>query len=127
MGERGGAMSLVELLATTRPGHRDAPWSWDDEERDIATRVCLCCDRRGHYQKQMEAYIAEHGLGGMGVCLEGSVVWDGHHRIIASKHLGISVVPLESREDADARWVQDHGTRSWEGRLFGDVVRVGAS
>ena len=63
------------------------------------------------------------GLGGMGVCLgDDGFVWDGHHRIIAAKHLGIPVVPLESRERADARWVRDHGTRSWEERLFGDAV-----
>ncbi len=116
-------MLLEELLADYLPGHRNGEWTWEDEEHDISIRVCLCCGRRGHYQEQLEAYVEKHGLEGMGICLgEGGYVWDGHHRIIAAKHLGISVVPLESRYGADARWVRDHGARSWEERLFGDNV-----
>ena len=114
---------LKELLTKHAPGHRKAEWTWDDEECDIAIRVCLCCGQRGHYQEQLEAHIAEHGLDGMGVCVgEDGRLWDGHHRVVAAKHLGIAVVPLESREEADARWVRDHGERAWENRLFGDIV-----
>ena len=119
-------VKLDELMASYLPGHRSVEWSWEDEERDISIRVCLCCGYRGHYQEHLEAYIEKCGLSGMGVCLgDDGFVWDGHHRIIAAKHLGIPVVPLESRERADARWVRDHGTRSWEERLSGDVVAIG--
>lgn len=118
-------MPLEELLANYLPGHRDVAWTWEDEERDITMRVCLCCGRRGHYQQQLEAYVEERGLEAMGVCLGGAgYLWDGHHRVIAAKHLGISDVPLESRADADTRWVRDHGARSWEERLFGDVAAL---
>lgn len=113
---------LAELVARWRPGSYDEPWSWDDEERDILARVCLCCDRPGHYQKQLEAHIAEHGLDG-GVCLgTDGRVWDGHHRIVAARRLGIDTIPLESAEDAEARWVRDHGYVSWEDRQVGDRV-----
>ncbi len=116
-------MQLEDLLLNYLPGHRDVAWTWEDEGRDIATRVCLCCGRPGHYQEQLEAHIGEHGLAGMGVCLgDDGRIQDGHHRIIAAKRLGISSIPLESRGDADMRWVRDHGTISWEGRLFGDVA-----
>ena len=112
---------LKELLTTYLPGHHDAAWSWEDEEQDILMRACLCCGQRGHYQQQLESHVREYGL--EGVCLgEDGHLWDGHHRVIAAKHLGISTVPLESRQDADARWLRDHGTRSWEERLFGDEV-----
>ena len=116
-------MLLSELLRNYLPGHHREDWTWEDEEQDISIRECLCCGRCGHYQEQLEAYIDEHGLEDMGICLgEAGFVWDGHHRIIAALHLGISTIPLESREDADTRWIKDHGTRSWEDRLFGDVV-----
>ena len=116
-------MLLAELLQKHLPGHRKGAWSWDDEERDIATRECLCCGQPGHYQEQLEVYIAEHGLEGLGVCVgEDGRLWDGHHRVVAAKHLGIAVISLESRTAADARWVRDHGEQSWEERLVGDEV-----
>jgi hypothetical protein len=115
-------MWLEELLTNYLPGYRDIEWTWEDEEQDISIRICLCCGHRGHYQRQLESHIEKHGLGGMGICLgEDGLVWDGHHRIIAAKHLGISIIPLESRANADERWIRDHGSRSWEERLFGDV------
>ena len=114
-------MPLEELLSSYLPGHHNTEWTWEDEERDIPIRVCLCCGRCGHYQEQLESYIEKHGLEGMGVCLgTDGYLWDGHHRVIAAKHLGITTIPLESREDADARWIRDHGTRPWKERLFGD-------
>ena len=85
-------MRTEELLANYLPGRHRGPWSWDDEERDIAIRLCLCCGRAGHYQEQLEAHIEEHGL--MGVCLVDGYVIDGHHRIIGAKHLGIDTIPL---------------------------------
>ena len=116
-------IALDELLMNHSPGHRKSAWSWDDEESDIAVRVCLCCGQAGHYQQQLEVHIAEYGLNGMGVCVgDDGRLWDGHHRVIAAKHLNFAVIPLESRKEADARWLRDHGERSWEERLFGDTV-----
>jgi hypothetical protein len=116
-------MLLEDVLTNYLPGHRGAEWSWEDEEQDILIRVCLCCGRRGHYQEQLEAFIEKQGLKGMGVCLgEDGFVWDGHHRIIAAKHLGISVVPLESRADADARWARDHGLDHGKSAYLGDAI-----
>ncbi len=127
------SISLEELLASYLPSqHRPSiNWTWDDEEQDIAIRVCLCCGLRGHYQEQLESYIRQYGLENMGVYLvdylykPGGTAWDGHHRIIAAKHLDIPTIPLESKEDADARWVRNHGTRSWEERIVGDKVEYG--
>jgi hypothetical protein len=119
-------IALDELLATYRPGSPPqadaAGWTWDDEERDILARVCLCCDQPGHYQRQLEAHIAEHGLGDdLGICLgTDGRVRDGHHRIVAARRLGIDRIPVETTDEADERWRRDHGPVGWSGRSFGD-------
>ena len=116
-----GTMALADLLATVPPGWRQEPWSWDDEERDVRSRLCLCCGKPGHHQDTVEAFVAANGLT-EGVCIGADgKLHDGHHRVIAAMTLGIERVPLESREEADARWNRDHGTTHiWELRRFGD-------
>lgn len=117
------SMPLAEILAKWLPGSRPQPHTWDDEERDILERVCLCCDQPGHYQRQLEAFLAERGGIDQGICLGGDGrVWDGHHRIVAARRLGLDVLPLESSEDASARWVRDHGHVAWENREHGDLA-----
>lgn len=116
-------MLLSQLLAEYQPNNMNR-WSWDDEERDILARLCLCCGQPGHYQQMLEAHIAVNGLD-QGICLgENGLVWDGHHRIVAARRLGVKTIPLESREEADARWKKDHGDISWEERTRGDIVVV---
>jgi ParB-like chromosome segregation protein Spo0J len=68
----------------------------------------------------LEAYIAEHGVDGLGITVEDGFVQDGHHRVVAAIRLGISRLPVESKEDAQARWVRDHGYVDWFHRKFGD-------
>jgi len=97
---------LEELLTKWVPGSFDQPWSWDDEERSLLSEPCYCatadplsefvqCPTLGHYQLALEAHIAEHGLT-QGVCLgPDGRVWDGHHRIVAARRLGLTEVPLE--------------------------------
>lgn len=112
---------LAELLAKYTPGsstHKD--WSWDDEEAEILGRTCICCGQPGHYQQQLESHLSEHGLT-QGVCLgDDGRVWDGHHRIVAARRLGIDVIPVESGEEAGQRWLRDHGPVDWLCRKFGD-------
>ncbi len=112
-------MRLVDLLENYRPGGYDEPWSWDDMERNIRTRQCLCCGLPGHYQETIEALIRECGLT-EGVYLGDGVVKDGHHRIIAARTLEIDLIPLESGEANSARWMRDHGPVDWQHRKFGD-------
>lgn len=108
---------LADLLAQYVPGSGK---TWDEEEAEILARRCICCDQPGHYQQQLEAHIAEHGLD-QGVCLgDDGRVWDGHHRITAARRLGIEFIPLESAEDAGQRWLRDHGPVDWHGRKKGD-------
>lgn len=115
------SISLADLLATVPPGHRDEPWTWGDEERDIALRLCLCCGKVGHHQETVETRIAVEGLT-EGVCIGGDGrLHDGHHRVIAALHLGIERIPLETKAEADSRWKRDHGGTVWELRQFGDV------
>lgn len=81
----------------------------------------MCCARPGHYQRVLEAHLSDHGLT-EGVCLtDEGLVWDGHHRIVAARRLGIQSIPLESRKQADERWLRDHGPVTWESRTFGDI------
>lgn len=120
-GPRQRSMALADLLATVPPGHREKPWTWEDEERDIRLRLCLCCGQRAHYQEMVESHIAAHGLT-EGVCIgDDGRLHDGHHRVVAAITLGIERVPFETKEEADSRWLRDHGTFVWELRQFGDV------
>ena len=102
------SIPLAELLANFAPGSRPQPWTWDDEETELLADVCACCGQPGHYQLRLEAYLAEHGLD-QGVCLgTDGRVWDGHHRIVAARRLGIDAIPLESAADAWERFLRDH-------------------
>lgn len=87
-------MPLADLLAQYAPGSHDQPWTWDDEERELHAFP----DHEGvagGYQKRLEAYVATNGIS-QGVCLgNDGRVWDGHHRIVAARRLGIDTVPLE--------------------------------
>lgn len=115
------SMALSEILAGWVPSSMPQPWTWDDEERAIFERVCLCCGEVGHHQRKLEDFLAEHGLT-EGVCLGGDGrVWDGHHRIVAARRLGIEVLPLESLDDSGKRWLRDYGPVSWENRKTGDM------
>lgn len=95
-------------------------WTWEDEESDILARQCLCCGERGHYQRQLEAHIAEHGLTWGVYVLPDGRVRDGHHTITAARRLGITHIRLETAEENTERWVRDHGHVSWAERSFGD-------
>lgn len=110
-------MPLNHLLTNYRPSNG----TWDDTEKEILERPCMCCGEPGHYQRELETFLVEYGLT-QGVCLGSDQVWDGHHRIVAARRLGISIIPLESREDADARWLRDHGPIAWEDRKKGDLL-----
>jgi len=111
-----GSMAAADLLANYTPASGQ---TWDEEERHILSRECLCCGRVGHHQQKLEAFLAENGLD-QGVYLGEGKVKDGHHRVIAAHRLGIERIPLESRSDAKARYVRDHGHVSWDDRVCGD-------
>lgn len=121
--EQRAEMGLYELLANYKSARARQRkwWTWDDEERDIRARACLCCGERGHYQAMLEAHLLVVGLH-EGVYLDPTgYVADGHHRIVAARRLGITTIPLESGDDASARWMRDHGPIPWEQRKVGDV------
>lgn len=122
-----GFIALDELLANFVPDSPVSwpqPWTWDDMERELFLRTCLCCGEVGHHQRVVEAHVAAHGLTEGVVLGTDGRVRDGHHRIVAAKRLGVRQVPLESPEEAGARWVRDHGHVAWEDRTRGDCVTV---
>lgn len=85
------SLPLVDVLESWRPGSSDATgWDWDAEEADIRSRECVCCGVDGHYQAQLEAYMANRGLprGNPPLLGDDGRVWDGHHRIVAARKLG---------------------------------------
>lgn len=100
---------LAQIIERFAPGSRRAdpdggPWTWDHEEEDILARTCCCrsheCESpspgpQGHYQKMLEAHISERAIpGGVDLGYDGRV-WDGNHRIVAARRLGIEEVPVE--------------------------------
>jgi len=111
-------IDMSDLLTNYRPG---SAATWDEADAEIRARLCLCCGQIGHYQQQVETWIAEHGLT-EGVVLADGHLHDGHHRVLAARRLGLERVPLESREDAGRRWLRDHGPVGWLGRKTGDIT-----
>lgn len=97
---------LARILTEWAPGSHVQPWTWDDEERELLAFRCLCatvdplvefieCPTPGHYQLMLEAHAAEHGIS-QPVCLgPDGRVWDGHHRIVAARRLGLDSLPVE--------------------------------
>lgn len=83
------------VLERWHPGSQPHPWTWDDEERELLSHVCLCCGEPGHYQLQLEAALAQTGIT-QGIYLgPDGRVWDGHHRVVAARRLGVAELPLE--------------------------------
>ncbi len=107
---------VASILRNFRPGSYDPPWTWDDEERDILGRECLCCGEPGHYQQALEEHLAAVGEVRQPVCLgPDGRVWDGHHRIVAARRLGFEYLPVE------------HGTADDEAGANQDRTFSGAS
>jgi hypothetical protein len=94
------------LEAFYAPGSRDQPWTWDDEDHHLRSVPCPSVEagvdcphsdgNPGCYQRHLEAHVAKHGIT-QPVCLgPDGRVWDGHHRIVAARRLGIDTIPVES-------------------------------
>lgn len=98
------AMSTKELLDTVQPGNRPPPWTWDDEAAYIESQRCCCegchCGRSdppGTYQRTVEKAMREAGewIGRPAMLGHDGLLRDGHHRILAARHLGIETVMVE--------------------------------
>lgn len=114
-------MKTVAIAEVLPSRAKDLPWTWADEDSNTRTRQCLCCGRPGHYQQMLEAHMAEHGADDLAILIDkDGFVDDGHHRVVAAIRLGIDSLPTETQEDAQARWVRDHGHVDWHERKFGD-------
>lgn len=111
-------ITLRELVATYKPAFCD---TWEEAVQQTLARPCMCCHVPGHYQRQLESFITANGLT-EGVYLNGDIVGDGHHRVVAAIRLGIEDIPLESLDECNSRWRRDHGPVSWENRTFGDLM-----
>lgn len=99
-------MQLRDLLDRYVPGSHDQPWTWDDERTDLLTHPCPgmthdgqpCSDPDpGCYQRQLEAHLTSVGHVTHPVLLgPDGRVWDGHHHLVAARHLGFAHVPIET-------------------------------
>lgn len=93
-----------------RPGSKDEPWTWEDEEQDLLKIPCPTVHARsegieveecddpepGCYQRKLESWLREQGEVTQPICLgTDGRVWDGHHRLVAAKRLGFERVPIE--------------------------------
>lgn len=104
---------LEWLLENYQPGSRGHDHTWDDEERELHEFRCICnsptidgitrpdlagdgCGIPGHYQKMLEDEIRKSGRIDSPVLLgNDGRIWDGHHRIVAARRLGIADIPVE--------------------------------
>lgn len=94
---------LAVILNQYHPGSRD--WTWDDEERDLLTHPCWCCEEPGHYQIRLEEHLRTVGRVEQGICLgNDGRIWDGHHRIVAARRLGFPDIPIEEASYRPAPW-----------------------
>jgi hypothetical protein len=86
-------MPLDDLLAGWVPGSQAQPWTWEDEERHILASP--------YDQARLEASINALGFTGTFPILLGhdGRVWDGHHRVVAARRLGLTHVPVERVEE----------------------------
>lgn len=99
------SLPLSYIVANWRPGSADAkgdsdePWTWDDERADLMERICVCCDRPGHYQAQIVAKMKSEGVywtvEGAPMLGNDGRVWDGHHRIVGALDLGWETLLVE--------------------------------
>ena len=68
-----------------------AEWTWEDAAAELETRICMCCDKPGHYQRKIEELVRTRGIGfadhndPIGIGSDGFVL-DGHHRLIAVRN-----------------------------------------
>lgn len=54
----------------------------------------------GHYQLELEEYISSSGIMPAGILLgNDGRVWDGHHRLIAARRLGIESIFCETTNE----------------------------
>lgn len=112
-------MPLADLVVTYVPGSHRQPWTWDDEERDILQRQGCCASGEcawperhiehevsGSYQLALEVHIRETGVvpfseGNEILLGHDGRVWDGHHRIVAARRLGIESLPVEFAQEVE--------------------------
>ena len=93
-------MATADVLNGWLPGSTPQPWTWDDEERDIYSRLCMCCDLPGHYTYQLEERVRLHGIDFAAefappVLSPDGFVWDGHHRLVIARRWGIESIRVD--------------------------------
>jgi hypothetical protein len=97
-------LPVATVLNKWLPGSSPQPWSWEDEEADIYARVCFCCDQPGHYMHQLEERVRQEGIDFASAfappeLTTSGVVWDGHHRLVLARRLGIEHITVNIHGD----------------------------
>ena len=82
-------MTPGEIMEFWRPGSHDEPWTWADEAADLAGELD---DMINDIQVNGILHPVVLGVDGR--------VWDGHHRILAARALGVRVPVIDSDSDA---------------------------
>ena len=78
-------MATADVVEHWEPGSFDQPWSWDDEQREVA----------GHeWTPQVRASIEADGIVEPVLLGDDGRVWDGHHRVCIALELGLERVPV---------------------------------
>lgn len=90
-------MAVYTIMRRWRPGSYPPPWSWRDEETDFFTR-------QPEYMDAMAVALLRRGWSAFlddGSILLGNDgrVWNGHHRIVLARRLGITHLTVEVYPD----------------------------
>lgn len=83
-------VKLEHLLGIYKVGSGD--WSWQDEYEELYERS---------YQHQLTDDIRKNGIKEPVLLGNDGRIWDGHHRICAAMHLGITEIPIEFSGEPD--------------------------
>lgn len=82
-------MQLKDLLEHWRPGSQDPPWTWHDEHAELTTGTGRALT------DWLREQIKVNGIYDPIILGHDGRVWDGHHRVIIARQLGIREVLVD--------------------------------
>lgn len=87
------------FLEEVKPGSRGEDWTWNKEFHELTTSENHAAKTQWLIQD-----IKEHGMKEPVLIGDDNRCWDGHHRVVAAIHLGMSMIPCRYATDNVVRF-----------------------